>query len=292
MNEKLKKATYRGILEIGNIKIPCFVLEDGTRVISGRGMTTAIGMKGRGQGIRRIPTHKTLKSFIDNELAMAIENPIVFLGYGGQPAHGYEATILVQICEVVLKARDRNVLLTEQEQRYAKACDIITRALAKVGIIALVDEATGYQEVRDRIALQKILDRYLLAEYAKWAKRFPNEFYQLMFQLKGWQWKGMKINRPSVVGHYTNDLVYERLAPGVLEELKRRNPPDEKGIRKTRHHQWLTEDIGHPALQNHLAILVAFMRAAPNWGAFHRNVERALPKVGETIPLAFEEPEQ
>lgn len=56
-----------------------------------------------------------------------------------------------------------------------------------------------------------------------------------------------------------------------------------------RHHQWLTEDIGHPALQQHLHAIIALMYAAPNWGAFQRMVERAFPKIGETIPLALEE---
>lgn len=102
-------------------------------------------------------------------------------------------------------------------------------------------------------------------------------------------YKGMGVKRPGVVGKYTNDLVYQRIAPGLYLELRRLNPPDEQGHRKTKHHMWLTEDIGHPALQKHLAILIAFMRAAPNWGAFHRMVERALPKLGETIPMAFEE---
>src|SRR5262245_39982160 len=64
-NQPLPKATHAGELTLGNITIPCAVLEGGTRVISGRGMTTAIGMKGRGQGVSRIVTHKRLRPFMD-----------------------------------------------------------------------------------------------------------------------------------------------------------------------------------------------------------------------------------
>jgi hypothetical protein len=110
------------------------------------------------------------------------------------------------------------------------------RALAHVGIIALVDEATGYQEVRDRLALQEILDKFLLKEFATWAKTFPDEFYKEIFRLHGWQWRGMKVNRPQIVAHYTKDLVYARLAPGILAELEKRNPKDERGYRKAKHH--------------------------------------------------------
>jgi hypothetical protein len=161
------------------------------------------------------------------------------------------------------------------------------RGLAHIGIIALVDEATGYQEVRDRLALQAILDKYLAKEFAAWAKRFPDEFYYQMFRLKNWQWKGMKVNRPSVVGHYTNDIVYQRLAPGILEELQGRNPPDEKGHRRAKHHQWLTIDIGHPALAQHLHAVIALMRASSTWDQFQRSLQRAFPKKNETGYLEF-----
>lgn len=200
----------------------CFVLEDGTRVISGRGMTRAIGMKGRGQGVVRISTHKTLKPFINNELDLAIQTPINFVGVGSRianPTAGHEATILHDLCQSILNARDAGALKTEQEKRYGVYCDILIRAFAKTGIIALVDEATGYQEIRDKLALQEILDKYLLKEFAKWAKRFPDQFYMEMFKLKGWRWKGMSVNRPSLVGRYTDDIVYQRLAPGVRDGL-------------------------------------------------------------------------
>jgi hypothetical protein len=88
----------------------------------------------------------------------------------------------------------------------------------------------------------------------------------------------MTVNRPSVVGRYTNDLVYERLAPDILQELEARNPKDEHGSRKHRHHQWLTEDVGHPALAQHLYALIGFMRVSDSWEAFHRMVDRAFPK--------------
>lgn len=169
------------------------------------------------------------------------------------------------------------------------AAEIILRAVARVGIIALIDEATGYQEIRDKDTLQKILDKYLLKEYAKWAKRFPDDFYREMFRLRGWQWKGMSVNRPSVVGKYTNDIVYERLAPGVLQELKRLNPKDEKGNRKAKYQQFLTEDTGVPALDKHLHSIMALMRASASYPQFERMLARSFPKLGQQIPLNFDE---
>ena len=150
---------------------------------------------------------------------------------------------------------------------------------------ALVDEATRYQETRDREALQEFLDKYLLAERAKWAKRFPDAFYREIFRLRGWQWQGMKINRPQVVGHYTNDIVWDRLAPGVREELEQINPKMRKGDRRAKHHQWLTYDIGHPALQKHLTGVITLMKSvvysSPNraWDEFHAETSARIPQI-------------
>ncbi len=293
--EKLLRATHQGILRIGEKELTCAVLEDGTRVLSRNAIFRALGRTKRGRALEEtrepnMPSFidaKNINQLIDNELRSGLKG-LRYITKNGRVVNGYIAQILPSICDVYLEAREKGIL-KPQQLPLAAASEILVRALSKVGIIALVDEATGYQEVRDKKELQIILDKYLLKDYAKWAKRFPDEFYELMFRLRGWQWKGMQVNRPSVVGKYTNDLVYERLAPGLLDELKRINPPNEVGRRKSKHQQWLTEEIGHPALQRHLAMLIGFERASSNWGMFYRMVQRALPKLNEQIPLPFEE---
>ena len=162
------------------------------------------------------------------------------------------------------------------------------RGLANVGIVALVDEATGYDKVRERLALQKILDEYLRKDLAAWAKRFPDEFYKQIFRLRGWEWKGMKINRPQVVAHYTKNLIYERLAPGILHELEHRMPRSETG-RKRRLHQLFTDDVGHPALAQHLHAVTALMKGSRNWNEFRRMIDKVFPRKGENLELEFVE---
>jgi len=110
-----------------------------------------------------------------------------------------------------------------------------------------------------------------------------------MFKLKDWPYNEKLIKRPSVIGHYTNDLVYKRLAPGVLNELKEKNPSIKSGYRKRRHHQWLTDNIGIPKLKEHLIGLIALMKAAPNWRKFLDMANRVYPKYGDTIPMDFDE---
>ena len=302
MGQRSPKATHTGEINIGNIRIPCAVLEDGTRVLSENGITYAILGSRSGYSKRRSKRAKSqgaplpiflapenLKPFISRDLA---KGPLSALKYTtkSRTVPGFRCEILPAVCEVWLQARDAGALQTQQLDKAAQA-EILMRGLAHVGITALVDEATGYQEIRDREALQEILDKYLLAEHAKWSKRFPDAFYKQIFRLRGWQWQGMRVNRPQVVGTYTNDIVWDRLAPGVREELEKLNPKKESGSRKAKHHQFLTEDIGHPALQQHLLGVMAIMRGSLSWDVFKRSLQRAFPKVNTNLDSPIDENE-
>jgi hypothetical protein len=278
--------------------IPCAVLEDGTRVITQRGMFVALGRhKNPPVGPAAIDNRpgflaaNNLTPYISEELERSW-NPIPFKlpkgsgGVRGNIAIGYNAKILPMVCHVFMDA-ERAGKLTKAQEHVAEMARILDKGLGVVGITALVDEATGYQEVRDRLALQEILDKFLRREFAAWAKRFPDEFYWQIFRLRGWIWKGMKVNRPQVVANYTKDLVYARLAPGILTELENRNPLNEKGGRKHKHHQWLTEDIGHPALAQHLYAVIGLMRLCKDgdWTGFKDIIDRAYPKRKDTLQL-------
>lgn len=157
--------------------------------------------------------------------------PIVFLTTSGTKAFGYRAELLPQVCNLYLRARDIGVLKPSQFH-IADKSEILIRALAETGIIALVDEVTGYQTIRPQDALQQYLEAVIRRELAAWVKRFPDEFYENIYKLHGWHWPGMTKNRYSVVAHYTRDLVYERIGPGVLDELEKKSPKTATGNRK------------------------------------------------------------
>ena len=266
-------------LIIGDIEIPCYVLEDETRVFVQRGMASGLGMSNAsGQRLTTFAASKSIKPFISKDLQAVIDNPIRFLTPNGI-AHGYPAELFVELCKVILDARDAGQL-TKQQEHIAERVNLLMRALAGVAIIALVDEATGYQRVREERALATILEKFIARELQPWTKTFPYEFYEQIFRLKNWPGPA-GVKGPRVLGRYTNDIVYERLAPGVLEELRERNPVMSYGSRKNKHHQWFTPDLGHPKLKEHLAAVMALMRAAPNWEKFMSSLNRAFPKAEE-----------
>lgn len=293
------EATHRGKLRIGPVEIPCAVLKDGRRVLSGVGIANALG--GRSGAAKRLKTEaekdgahmpvflasKSLIPYVTKELASGPLKPISYKS-GDTVSDGYAAEALPEICNIWLQARQDGVLNPQQADR-AQAAEIVMRGLAELGIIALVDEATGYQATRDRDALQAILDKYLQKEFAAWAKRFPDAFYREIFRLRGWPWNAMSVARPGVVGRYTNDIVYERLAPGILEELQKMNPSKDDGGRARKHHQHLTEEIGHPALAQHLHAVIGLMRASATWEQFKSMLDRAFPKKGTQLELLLDD---
>jgi P63C domain len=288
---KLPKEEYTGILKIGDKEIPCAVLDNGLRVLSSWGVSQAMGSRKKGANRPTEARHENtpqlppflaaanIKAFLSHELLNPLISPIQYKPKRGRMAWGYEAPLLPRICEVILDADKAEVLLPRQ-QYLVDTAELLIRAFAHVGIIALVDEATGYQADRDREELQKILAAYISRDLLPWARRFPHEFYQEMFRLNGWQYSPLTSKGPRgprLAGKFTKQIVYDKLPPGVVDELSRKNPVVTNWRRRYRHHQFLTEDIGHPHLEKQVAVVTALMRVSENWREFERILEKAMP---------------
>lgn len=258
--DQLPRATHEGVLKLGGIEVRCWVLEDGRRILSERGMLKVIG-RSESQTKYNGDTDKgfsdadklggflganNLKPFISKDLKVPT-NYVKFTDRNNNIVSGFICELLNKICDVYLDARDAGVLRKNQEH-IAERAYVLMRAFANVGLAALIDEATGFQDARAKDALNRILDLYLSEDKSPWAKTFPNEFYEEIFRLMGWNVEFALTRRPQLVGSITNNLVYSRLAPGVLDELKRLVPRDEKGQLKHRYHQHMTSEHGHPKL--------------------------------------------
>jgi P63C domain len=293
-------ATHIGELTIGDLTLPCAVLPDGTRVISQGGVTTAFGPVSGGYQARQraadddsgdLPSFliaKSLKPFISDELRTLVSSSRNYRDPRGGPIRvGLEATLLPKVCEVWLRARDANAL-TKIQRPVADRADILMRGLAHIGIIALVDEATGYQHERAKDALARILEAFIAKELQPWLRTFPADFYQEMFRLRGMKYPNDTVQRPRYFGLLTNDIVYDRLAPGVLDELKRVNPKHESGRRKHKNFQWLTTNVGYPKLREHLGAVVAIMKLSMDWPDFRAKIDKFYPRYGKPTQLSLE----
>jgi hypothetical protein len=289
----LPKATHGSAehpLRIGDVEIPCYVLDDGTRVLSQRGVVAGLGMKrgtAGGEGgdrLTRFLGGKGISAFVNKDLAAVIASPIKFRSPGGI-AFGYPATILADICDAVLAARASGALQKQQEH-IANQAEVLVRGFARVGIIALVDEATGYQKDRQKDALAKILEAFVAKELQPYLKTFPSDYYEQLFRLYKLPYPpaGNRSWRPSFFGSITNEVVYSRLAPDLLPELKK---AASKAERKAKLHQWLTTDIGHPKLREHLSSIVTIMKLSRSPEEFKAHVNAIHPRYGDTGQLDF-----
>jgi P63C domain len=293
----LPQATHEGPLKLGGAVIPAAVLKDKRRVLTQSAVMKALGRarqaKGRSyyEGDVNLPafiTAKNLKPFIPKELYVT-SSQVEFRRLQGGKAFGYPAELLPKICGVFIDA-DEAGKLTQAQKHIAVKAKILLRGLAEVGIIALVDEATGYQQDRPKDELQKILAAYISPTLLPWTERFPSEFFKEMFRVYGWHWPYTADNYPGpqgprYAGKLIKKIIFENLPPGVLEELNKLNPANNKWQRRSRMSQLLSKGIGHPHVEKLVAVNTMLFKVSDNKEEFKRNYMKAFPKKGDQYEL-------
>lgn len=288
------RATHTGVIKIGDIEIDCAVLADKRRIVNDAAFQKALGRSGAGgqtyrrraaqSGIDQLPIYvalKRLKQFIPPGFSVST---VSYIKPGGGTATGVEAVVIPAVCSIWLAARREGRLMKQQLPTAARA-EIINDALATVGIIALIDEATGYQAERERDELEKILLKaYVVPVMRPWLPRFPLEFLKEVHRLMRWQYSEGTTQGPRFVSKVINEWIYKRLPKPVLPELQRLNPVI-NGHRRAKHHQHLTEDTGIPHLDRQIGTVIAFMRASHDRREFEELMVRAFPVHGDQMPL-------
>ncbi|WP_137179438.1 P63C domain-containing protein [Roseomonas sp. AR75] len=277
----LPRATHEGTLTIPGI-VPLRVanLNDGRRVLISRAFLEALGRPWKGTYKRTERPNfldaKNLDGFVTDEVREFLE-PIEYVSERGQVVTGYRAELLPLVCDVYLQARAHNSLNPAQ-QAVAEYAERLVRGLARTGIIALVDDATGYTKLRARSELQAILAAYVAPELLPWSKKFPDSFYEELHRVRGWRYAPGSNARNHYIGKLTNELIYRQLPEGVLEELRRKNPRDpEKGRRRFTHHRFLTDEVGNPHLEKQIVAVTTLLSVADDWQDFTRLFVKKFP---------------
>ena len=289
------RATHMGEIKINGQEISCAVLSTGKRVLTQEAFLTSIGRAAKAKagtgsrdmvdGLPPFLAAENLKPFMSKDLIESTR-PLVFRLPSGVKAFGYDAALLPMVCEVYLNLRDSGKV-TSNQNHIVKQCDILMRGLAHVGIIALVDEATGYQEERDRDALTKILSAYISAELMPYTKRFPMVFFKETYRIHGWEFDPGSSKRTPLVGKLINKWIYEQLPSGVLAELRRKNPANDNHQRKYKHFQFLTPDTGDDHLDRQITSVTTLLRAAKTKADFEEMFQRLFPQNGIHERIAF-----
>jgi hypothetical protein len=289
-----------GILQIGDMEIPCAVMEDGTRLLSERAITKAFGGKRGGSHWKRLKENpngaylpvflsaKNIKPFINNELEGGLSRRRLYRERrGGATAFGIEASMLPKICNTYLRMRDAGEMLPSQVP-FAVQAEIINRGLAEVGIIALVDEATGHIEEKRKDEYRELFQAYIRDQVREYEKEFPKQFTDSLYRIYGLS-PSKPGRHPQFFGQFTRKYIYEPLAEskgGILEMLDEKNPVVyASGGRKYKMFQFLSDQIGLPSFRAHLWQVVGILGSSRNKAEFDRNFARAFPRAGAQLDL-------
>jgi hypothetical protein len=268
-------------IRIGDTKVPCYVLDDGRRVITTAGMTDTLNIARGGsmkKGMSRLElfvSGKLIRSFVSEDLLERVRNPVKFK-INRVVAYGFDSDTLIDIAEAVIRADGAGVL-QRQQSAIAFQCRLITSSLTRIGLIALIDEATGYQYKRESDELQRILEAYVLPEHRPWTTAIPPDFMKELHRVHGW--KHTSNNRgPRYAGTLIRKLIYEKMPSPVLPALDARNPSNEKHRRKYKHHQFLTDKIGLEHFKTQVVSVMTLLRASPDKATFQILLERVFGK--------------
>jgi hypothetical protein len=295
---KIPKATHMGDIQIdGVLSVTCANLDNGDRVISDRSL--ALGLDARGGGGywkkrkagekgAHLPEYLSgsfLKPFISEEMIEKLSQSITYQSLSGDLANGIKAEMLPQICDIWITANAKGAL-NDQQKVSADRAYMLMKAFATVGVIALVDEATGFQYERPRRDLEEQLKKFLSEELRRYVGAFPTEYFKHLCRLRGVVLRP-DMRLPLYFGTLTNNLIYRRIAPGLLLKLKERKL--ERGKPSNKLYNWLSEDVGFRELLIHMGQVIGTMKRHTTYEDFERDLNMIAPPYPET-PGLFDDP--
>jgi len=245
-NIALPRALWPGELAIGKSSIPVYVLDDGRRIVSRTGATFVL-TEGKGGGnLESYLQVKVLESYMPQDLHSRMVD-FSIQEVVNKSVKGMEADTFLEICAGYVRALQDGKLESETQVSIAMRAAMFSAACSKVGLIALIDEATGYQHHREGEELQLKLKLYLENEMRKWDRTFPADLWVQFGRLT--HWKGSVNQRPKYWGKLVMELIYEYLDPDVAQWLRENAPKPKHG---QNYHQWLTSQYGLNRLVEHI----------------------------------------
>jgi len=259
-------ARWRGSLNIIGLEVPCYVLDTGEKVIGRTSATELLtGIKGGG-ALEKYIGVRALEPFINSSLVLERMVPFRLLEVEGleKAVKGLPADLMIEICQGFVAALQASFdvdsphpKMTDRQRQMALKASMFVSACAKVGLEALIDEATGYQYERAEDALQVKLRAFIADELRAWEKTFPDELWAEFGRLTGW--KGSLNSRPKWWGKLVIEMIYDTLDPDVAEYLRNNRPP--AGVHW---HRQLTDNVGVRALVSRCYEVIGMAKTCTN----------------------------
>lgn len=284
-------AEYEGILElVPGVILECYVWKEKgkpKRAFFKKGLARNLGMKsGGGNVFMRTMNRKGLGSEIPAELRQKLDNPLILQTKKGDPIHTYDHTVMIDVCKAIWEAAKHGKLHPSQGF-LVKHAEMIIIASAKVGLAALIDEATGYIKDKRKEEYIELYKEFILEQAKQYAKEFPEQFYDVIYKIYNLRRNPIAKNHPQFFAGVTNKYIYGPLANSngaILEILREKNPIIYRsGGRKYNLFQFLSE-IGAPALTAQIWQFIGIGNASKSKESFDKAFKRAFPGPDRYLP--------
>jgi hypothetical protein len=244
-NTALPVAKWSGTLSVGDWETAVYVFDDRRRVLGGSGAATILTGAPRGGNLEGDVHVRALEGYMPPTLQNRMID-FVILDVPAQTEKGVTAEAFLEICGAYVHAWRNGVIVNDADVAIAKRSAVFLAACSKVGLFALIDEATGFESRRAKDELQLTLRALLLEEMQKWERTFPRELWEQFARLTNW--KGSLHQHPKYWGRLTMELIYDYLDLELVEWL-RENAPASKHAQS--YEQWLSSQYGLKKLIEH-----------------------------------------
>ncbi|QKY70200.1 P63C domain-containing protein [Lentibacillus sp. CBA3610] len=260
MDAQRAEVIASGVLEVFN-ELPCYVLDNGQRIFRFSNLTKALRGKEHGKfgnylaasNIQKyLPERLTPLNDKNND---RVPQGAVEFMLNGKVEKGYNSEDFMDVCTAFIEANNKEDLSNAQKDIVINAQQYIL-ACAKVGITALIDEATGYQNLREENALQLKLKFFLADQLRDWEKTFPDELWRQFGRLTNWE--GNIHSRPRYWGKLVNEFIYDCIDEDLAKYLRDNKPMMPSHVK---YHQWLNENHGVRALTEHIWQIIGMARS-------------------------------
>lgn len=274
------KVSHYGEAHFGaNGVVECAVLEDGRRGYVMSSLRQAVGVK------KNIPVPRFegfLAEIAPNALSgneKRVPRIEVTMPHGGVGIWT-ESGILTKIASGVIHSALKGEL-APRRRGMIEPCMAIMEALANVGEVGLIDEATGYQYHREPDALQDLFARLISNTAADWQRRFHPAYYSALCRLFGFAYEGRHRPLPPIIGKITEQQVYLTVFPKeIVAEIRARKQSEKL-------HQWLTAGEGLRMLEKQRDAVTTLAASSVDYRDFEARCAQAFHKPGQQLSMIY-----
>lgn len=294
------KAQYEGPLSLGEFKnIYCLTVVKGgvaRRYVTIDAFREIVGISGAAEALRAsLISLITRETHAGNrrvtELLDALKSPVTI--QGNTALHkAFEHTIITKYARAVLDARRLGLIGGSTALEYADNCERFLAASADVGWAALIDEATGYIKQHQLNEYRELFREFLREESRAWEREFPDKFFDGIYRIYGLVRKP-DTNHPQFFARFIRKYIYYPLADSkgaILSELEAKNPiMDQRTGRKFRFHQFLTDQVGLPALRAHIWQVTGILGSSMSKQRFQLAFRTAFPRANDQMDIDLDD---